>query len=109
LQETQSLRDPRYLLEEVPGLSYGEVQHIRDRCALEANLQGLSIESSSAADVAFDFQVWEKLEFDLLDSMSLAGFTPTAGIVEAEACAAESEPFRIGGAGEDFADLIEET
>ena len=67
-----------------PALVNAHVQHVADRLALEAYLQGLAVEPLAAAGLAADEQIGEEIHLDFSDALARACLAAASLHIEAE-------------------------
>ena len=84
VERLEDLADPRHVREQFERSGDRHVQHVGDRLAVEPDGQGLGRVPGTAAGVASDPDIGEKVHLDALLSGPFAGFATTAGLVEAE-------------------------
>ena len=65
LQRVQAARDLRDVLEEGAGVGYRHLEHIRDRLALEADLQRLAVVALAVTLLARHVDVGQEVHLDL--------------------------------------------
>ena len=72
------------MLEENTGLVYRHIEYVRYGAAFIFNLQGLSVESFTAADLARDIDIRQKIHLYLDYTVALAGLTPAPLYIKTE-------------------------
>ena len=85
-----------------------QIKDVGDRKALVADFQRLAIESLAFADRAGDEQIGQELHFDFFDAVALAFLAAAPFDVETEAARLEAALFGFFGAGEHFANFVED-
>ncbi len=97
----------RHGLEKVGGLLDGHVQDVRDRLALEQDLQGFAVVALALADVAGDVDVGQEVHLDLDQPVALTSFAAPALDVEAEPSGAIAAGLGLRQLAEPVADGLE--
>ena len=83
-------------------------EHFGDRFALEANLQRFAIEAVPLAHRAGDPHVGQKIHFELVRAVALAGLAAAPRDVEAEAAGLVAAGLRFGKLRVELANLVEQ-
>ena len=83
-------------------------QHLAHGLAAQAHLQRLGVEARAAAALAGHAHVGQEGHLDLLHALALAGLAAPARGVEREAARAPAAHARLGGVGEQLADVVPE-
>ena len=108
VQRLQLVVDGRDVLEVLQRLLNVHLQHLGDRLALEADLQRLAVEAVAFADRAGDPNVGQKIHFQLVRAVALAGLAAAAADVEAEPARLVAAGLRLGQLRVEIADLVED-
>ncbi len=109
VQRLQVAIDRRDRLEEVHRLFDRHVQDLGDGLALVVDLQGLPVVPGAVADLARDVHVREEVHLDLDGAVARAVLAAAALDVEGEAAGLVAADLRLGGLGEQPADVVEDT
>ncbi len=107
VQRLQLVMDAGNVLEMREGLLDIHLQHLGDIFSFEADLQRLAIEAVPIADRAGDPNVGQKIHFEAVRAVSLAGFAAAALDVETEPARLVSLGFRLGHLGIKIANFVE--
>ena len=108
VQRLQLPRDQRDVLEVRQRLLDVHLEHLGDRLALVADLEGLVVEAMSLADRASDPEVSQKVHFELCGAVAFAGLAAAAADVETEAAGLEAAGLGLRKLREELADLVED-
>ena len=105
-QRAQVTRDRGDRREELGGLLDRHVQHVRDRLALVVHLEGLPVVPGAVAHLARDVDVGQEVHLDLDRAVAGAGLAAPTLDVEREPARLVAAHLRLGGGGEELADLV---
>jgi len=78
----QFLRDTRLILEECEGVFDGQIEHVGNRQAAEANLERFPVVPAAFAHVAGHVHIGEEMHLDLDETVTLARFAPAPFHIE---------------------------
>ena len=95
-------------VEEARRIVDGHVQHIRDRLALAEDLERLAAVAPALAGLAGHEHVGQEVHLDAPHALARADLAATALHVEAEAAGLVATDLRLGHAGVDRPDLVED-
>ena len=105
-ERVQIAGDGRVRLEEAGRLLDGHVQHVGHGFAVVFDLQRLAVVAPAVAFLAFHVDVGQEVHLDLQRAVAMAGLAAAALDVEREAARSVAAHLRLGGFGEQRADLI---
>ena len=105
LQVPGDRRDRR---EEVGGLLDRHVEHLGDGLALVVHLERLAVVAGAVADLARDVDVGQEVHLDLDRAVAGARLAAAALDVEREPARLVAAHLRLGGRGEQLADVVED-
>src|SRR3982751_654162 len=109
VERLELLADARLVLEEGKGIFDGQLQHIRDALAAEADLERLAVVALPLAHLARHVHVGEEVHLDLHQTVALARLAAATLHVEREAAGPVAADLGLGKLGEQLADRGEET
>ena len=95
------------VLEELGRLLDRGVQHVGDGLALVVHLEGVPVEPGALAHLARDVDVRQEVHLDLDRAVAGAGLAAAALDVEREPALLVAAHLRLGGGGEQLADVVE--
>ena len=101
------LYDARYVLEELHRLVDGHVEHVVDRLALVAHLEGLAVVALALAFLAQHRHVGKEVHLDDAHARALAGLAAPALDVERESSRLVVAYLRLGQLAIELADVVE--
>src|SRR5262245_17658377 len=101
--------DRRDGLEERGGFLDGHVEDLGDGLAFEVDFERLAVVTSAVADLARDIDIREEVHFDLDRAITGACLAAPALDVEREPAGLVAPDLRLGGLGEQPADVVEDT
>ena len=107
VQRLELVVDGRDVLEVLQRLLNVHLQHLGDRLALVADLQRLAVEAVPLAHRAGDPNVGQKVHFQLVRAVALAGLAAAAADVEAEPPRLVAAGLRLGQLRVEVANLVE--
>ena len=105
LQHLDFLVDAGYSGEELASLVDGHVEHVGNRLALEAHLEGLAVVAFAVALLAGDEHVGQEVHLDGLVAVALACLASATGHVEAEPPRLVASDFGLWKCYEEIADV----
>ena len=107
-QRLQVPGDRRDRREEVDGLLDRHVEHLGDGLALVVHLERLAVVAGAVADLARHVDVRQEVHLDLDRAVAGAGLAAAALDVEGEPALLVAAHLRLGGLGEQLADVVED-
>ena len=108
LQQRECVVDARVRREEPDGIVHAHRQHVADVAAAILDCQRLAVEPLPAARIAKHLHVRQEAHLDRLYALPFAGIAASTCRVEREARRTEAAHARLGGRGEELADLVPE-
>ena len=101
--------DSRYIFKEAQRFLDVHIQHVKNTLPFILHLERFPVVPLPLADFAGNIDVWQKIHLNLYDTVSGAGFTPSALYVKAEPSLAESPHLRFLSLSEEVPDMCKHT